>query len=76
VVIGNAATGRPAPVVRLFALGVLFGVTAATLMADSDFDQKQAARFATLALDCVHKEYPNKIAHSLNSDADVQPPAS
>jgi len=44
------------------------------LMADSDFDQAQAARFARLALDCVHKEYPNKIAHSLNSDADVQPP--
>jgi hypothetical protein len=44
------------------------------LMADSDFDQTQAARFARLALDCVHKEYPNKIAHSLNSDADVQPP--
>ncbi len=43
-------------------------------MADSSFDQTQAARFARLALDCVHKEYPNKIAHSLNSDADVQPP--
>jgi hypothetical protein len=44
------------------------------LMADSDFDETQAARFARLALDCVHKEYPNKIAHSLNSDADVLPP--
>jgi hypothetical protein len=43
-------------------------------MANSDFDQTQAARFAALALDCVHKPYPNKIAHSLNSDADVKPP--
>jgi hypothetical protein len=43
-------------------------------MAASDFDQAQAARFAKLALDCVHQEYPNKIAHSLNSDADVKPP--
>ena len=43
-------------------------------MADSEFDQAQAARFARLALDCLHKEYPNKIAHSLNSDADVKPP--
>jgi hypothetical protein len=43
-------------------------------MADSDFDQTQAARFARMALDCVHREYPNKIAHSLNSDADVKPP--
>ena len=44
------------------------------LMAASDFDQAQASRFARMALDCVHKEYPNKIAHSLNSDADVKPP--
>jgi len=43
-------------------------------MAAPDFDQVQAARFARMALDCVHKEYPNKIAHSLNSDADVKPP--
>ncbi len=43
-------------------------------MADSGFDQAQASRFAKLALDCIHKEYPNKIAHSLNSDADVKPP--
>ncbi len=44
------------------------------LMADTDLDQTQAARFARLALDCVHKDYPNKIAHSLNSAADVKPP--
>jgi hypothetical protein len=43
-------------------------------MRAADFDQAQAARFARLALDCVHKEYPNKIAHSMNSDADVKPP--
>ncbi len=33
-----------------------------------------AARLVRLALDCVHREYPNKIAHALNSDADVRPP--
>ena len=38
------------------------------------FDVKSAERFAALALACVHKEYPNKLAHSLNSDADVGPP--
>src|SRR5512133_2915942 len=38
------------------------------------FDASSAARFAALALDCVHKEYPNKIAHVLNGDQDVQPP--
>lgn len=31
-------------------------------------------RFATLALKCVHQEYPNKVAHVLLSDRDVAPP--
>ncbi len=31
-------------------------------------------RFAILALDCVHREYPNKISHVLQSDADVNAP--
>ncbi len=39
-----------------------------------EFDAKAAERFAKLALACVHKEYPNKISHVLNSDADVAPP--
>jgi hypothetical protein len=38
------------------------------------FDAHAAERFAKLALQCVHKEYPNKISHVLNSDADVAPP--
>ena len=37
-------------------------------------DEAAAARFATLALACVGKEYPNKIAHVLQSDADALPP--
>jgi hypothetical protein len=40
----------------------------------ADFDVTTASRFAALALDCVHKEYPNKIAHVLNGDQDVRPP--
>lgn len=40
----------------------------------ADFDQAQADRFARMALDCIHKEYPNKIAHAMNSDADLKPP--
>ena len=40
----------------------------------SEFDANAADRFAKLALACVHKEYPNKISHVLNSDADVAPP--
>ncbi|HEX8898587.1 MAG TPA: DUF2891 family protein, partial [Chthoniobacterales bacterium] len=38
------------------------------------FDEKAAERFANLALACLAKEYPNKISHLLNSDADVAPP--
>ena len=40
----------------------------------AEFDINAAQRFADLALACVHKEYPNKISHTLNSDADVAPP--
>ena len=31
-------------------------------------------RFARLALSCIHREYPNKISHMLNSDADIAAP--
>src|SRR5438093_12123702 len=41
---------------------------------EASFDAKAGERFAKLALACVHKEYPNKIAHVLNSDVDVAPP--
>ena len=51
----------------------LFGVSASA-QNTGQFDIKAAERFATLALACVHKEYPNKISHTLNSDADVAPP--
>lgn len=38
------------------------------------FDVTNARRFADLALACVHKEYPNHISHTLNSNADALPP--
>jgi hypothetical protein len=38
------------------------------------FDVTAAARFASLALECVGREYPNKIAHVLNGEQDVRPP--
>ena len=40
----------------------------------TEFDINTAERFANLALACVHKEYPNKLSHTLNGDADVAPP--
>lgn len=38
------------------------------------FDAGSAERFARLALACVHREYPNKLAHVLNGPADAKPP--
>ncbi len=35
---------------------------------------RDVERFAALALGCIEREYPNKIAHVLTSDADVRPP--
>jgi hypothetical protein len=43
--------------------------------ADRDaLDEAAAGRFAQLALTCLHQEYPNKIAHLMQGDADVLPP--
>ena len=53
---------------------ILFSVAALAEEPSPSFDQKAAERFANLALACVGKEYPNKISHLLNSDADVAPP--
>jgi hypothetical protein len=55
----------PAPAAFL-----LFAATAGPPALEAD----QARRFARLALDCVHREYPNKIAHVLAGDVDVRPP--
>lgn len=46
----------------------------ALFLAVTTLDPAAAARFAKLALDCVDREYPNKIAHAMNSDKDARPP--
>jgi hypothetical protein len=47
---------------------------AAQTSGPASVDVAAANRFAQLALACVHQEYPNKIAHVLQGDADVKPP--
>src|SRR6516165_7740200 len=37
-------------------------------------DAAAAARFAALALKCLHQEYPNHLSHTLSSDSDARPP--
>jgi hypothetical protein len=44
------------------------------LTASAPVDPALAERFVGLALACVSREYPNKIAHVMNADADVRPP--
>jgi hypothetical protein len=56
------------------ALCILVALASKPAPAGSAFDTKAAERFADLALACVHKEYPNHIQHTMNSDADVAPP--
>jgi hypothetical protein len=58
---------------RLLGLAALLG-TPAPVLAVPTLDAAAADRFAQLALHCVHLEYPNKIAHTLASDADARPP--
>src|SRR6266705_2884194 len=57
-----------------FALLLIPSISIAADNVTPKFDAHVAERFAKLALACVEKEYPNKISHVLNSDADVDPP--
>ncbi len=63
--------------VTSFVLAALLLTTSVT-PADADHgasvDPTLAHRFADLALSCVHREYPNKIAHVMSGDGDALPP--
>jgi len=69
----RALLDRIALVVRpLGIIGLL--ATPGVCAAVPSLDAAAAGRFANLALHCAHMEYPNKISHTLGSDADVRPP--
>ena len=53
---------------------ILAAVPARAQQATARLDAAAAGRFAALALACLHKEYPNKISHTLNSPEDVKAP--
>ncbi|MEY2807925.1 MAG: hypothetical protein RIR65_2342, partial [Planctomycetota bacterium] len=40
-----------------------------------ELDAASVTPYARMALGCIHKEYPNKIAHVLESQDDVAPPS-
>src|SRR4051812_10297952 len=52
----------------------IFTISIMAAQNNPSFDEAAAARFANLALKCVHQEYPNKISHVLNDSEDVAPP--
>jgi hypothetical protein len=52
----------------------LLATAAAAPAGGPSLDAEAAGRFAALALDCVHREYPNKIAHLMQDDDDALPP--
>lgn len=57
-------------VVGRIVIAALFGIS----LHAQEFSVAAAGRFAELALDCVHREYPNKISHVLADDGDARPP--
>ena len=55
-------------------VGFVWSAVGAGAADEASMDTATVERFAGLALECVHQEYPNKIAHVLQSDEDVAPP--
>ena len=64
----------PALLACLVSLGAAPGASAAAAPAAGRLSPQAAARFAALALKCLHQEYPNHISHTLNDAADARPP--
>ncbi|HEY3738591.1 MAG TPA: DUF2891 domain-containing protein [Bryobacteraceae bacterium] len=60
---------RVLPTILAAAVPLLMNAATPALPA---LDAHTAGRFAQLALDCVHREYPTKIAHLMNSAADAK----
>jgi hypothetical protein len=60
----------PRPFPLLLPLSMMIGLP----LPATEADEAVAERYARLALACVHREYPNKIAHVLNGDEDARPP--
>jgi len=71
----KALTTRPlAAVTAILACAAALPASAAAPAADAALTPQAAARFAALALKCLHQEYPNHISHTLNGAADARPP--
>ena len=60
--------------IRLSPMLLALVLTTTAAVAPTPMDLGQAEKLASLALACVHQEYPNKIAHTLATDADAKVP--
>ncbi|MEO5904252.1 MAG: DUF2891 family protein, partial [Gemmatimonadaceae bacterium] len=58
-------------IVAIAVLTLALGTSARAQQSAAKLDAPTAGQFAALALACVQREYPNKIAHVLNSPEDV-----
>src|SRR5438270_572896 len=68
---------RIAPILleaMLIALGGPVAAATPAAAARASLDEAAAARFAALALKCLHQQYPNHISHTLGGDADARAP--
>ena len=59
---------------RWLLLGLLVLFALGSQAETEEAAEPAVSRFADLALDCVHQEYPNKISHVMSGDQDVAPP--
>jgi len=60
--------------VLLLLSGAAHAATDTAAAPQAAMDPAAAARFAALALKCLHDEYPNHISSTMDSDADALPP--
>jgi hypothetical protein len=65
---------RLATVALVLAPALALAAQAAAPPPPARIDADAAGRFAELVLACIHREYPNKIAHVMTGDADALPP--
>jgi hypothetical protein len=70
----STAIVRIATAAGLIALVLLAPQAARAAAPATQLSPQAAARFAALALKCLHQEYPNHVSLTLNSAADARPP--
>jgi len=66
--------GRSAVIRTVILIAIAFPSSARAADLPPTLDSASAARFAALALKCLHQEYPNKVSHTMRSDADARAP--